>query len=70
LKYYKFSIVQQQMGLSDIREVLVFSRKPDTGIIDFCTAENIAVVWREGDSFQIFNIQTGGDDTFNPDGML
>ncbi|NMC62655.1 MAG: hypothetical protein GYA55_05735 [SAR324 cluster bacterium] len=70
LKYYKFSIVQQQMGISDIKEILVFSRKPDAGIIDFCTAENIAVIWREGDSFEIYNVQTGGDDSFNPDGLL
>lgn len=70
LKYYKFSIVKQQMGLSDISEILVFSRKPDTGIIDFCTAENIAVIWREDYSFQIFNIQTGGDDSFDPDVLL
>ena len=66
LKYYKFSIVQQQMNLSNIREVLVFSRKPDTGIIEFCTAENIVVIWRDGDSFQIFNVLTGGDENFNP----
>lgn len=70
LKYYKFSIVQQQMGISDIKEILVFSRKPDTGIINFCTAENIAVIWREGDSFEIFNVQTGGDESFDPDGLL
>ncbi len=70
LKYYKFSIVQQQMGISDIKEILVFSGKPDTGIIDFCTAENIAVIWREGDSFEIYNVQTGEDDTFDPDGLI
>lgn len=70
LKYYKFSIVQQQMGISDIKEILVFSKKPDTGIIDFCTAENMAVIWREGDSFEIYNVQTGRDDTFDPDGLL
>jgi len=69
LKYYKFSIVEQQMGLSDIREILVFSTKPDAGMIEFCTAENIAVIWREDYSFQIFNIQTGGDDSFDPDGL-
>ena len=67
LKYYKFSIVKQQMKLSNIREILVFSKKPDTGIIDFCTAENIAVIWREDDSFQIFNIKTGECDNFTPD---
>jgi hypothetical protein len=69
LKYYKFSVVQQQMELSDIKEILVFSRRPDMGIIDFCTAENIAVIWRDGGSFQIFNVETGGDDSFNPDGL-
>ena len=66
LKYYKFSIVQQQMEFSDIKEVLVFSRKPDTQIIDFCTAENIVVIWRDDDSFQIFNVSTGGDEDFIP----
>lgn len=70
LKYYKFSIVKQQMGLFDIREILVLSMKPDTGMIDFCTAENIAVIWREGDSFHIFNVQKDGDDNFVPDKLL
>jgi len=70
LKYYKFSILQQQMRLSNIREILVFSNKPDMGIINFCTAENIAVIWRNVDSFQIFNVKNGGDDKFNPDGLL
>jgi hypothetical protein len=58
------------MGLSDIREVLVFSKKPDTRLIEFCTSENIAVIWRDGNSFQIFTIQTGRDDGFDPDGLL
>lgn len=66
LKYYKFSIVEQQMGLSDIREILVFSRKPGSGMIDFCTAENVAVIWREGDSFQIFNVKIGENGNFAP----
>lgn len=70
LKYYKFSIVEQQMGLSDIREILVFSTKPGTGMIEFCTAENITVIWREEYSFKIFNIQTGKDESFDPDGLL
>lgn len=70
LKYYKFSIVQQQMGLSNIKEILVFSKKPDLGIINFCTAENIAVIWRDIDSFQIFNVKNGGGDNFNPDDLL
>lgn len=70
LKYYKFSIVQKQMGVSNIKEILVFSRKPNTGIIDFCTAENIVVLWREGDSFEVYNVQTRGDDVFDPDELL
>lgn len=70
LKYYKFSIVDQKMGLSDIREVLVFSRKPDIGIINFCASENIAVIWKEGNSFKIFNIHKNCDDNFVPDGLL
>jgi len=70
LKFYKFSIVEKQMGLSDIREILVFSIKPDARIIDFCSAENIAVIWRDGNSFQIFNIQAGRDNSFNPDELL
>jgi hypothetical protein len=70
LKFYKFSIVEKQMGLSDIREILVFSIKPAANIIDFCSAENIAVIWRDGNSFQIFNIQTSRDNSFNPDELL
>jgi len=70
LKYYRFSIVEKQMGLSDIREILVFSRKPDTRIIDFCTVENIVVIWKEEYSFQIFNFQTGQDEHFTPDSLL
>jgi hypothetical protein len=70
LKYYKFSIVEKQMRLSDIKEILVFSRKPDSGLIEFCTAENVAVIWRDGDSFQIFNINTRDDDNFSPERLL
>ena len=66
LKYYKFSIVEQQMGFSDIKEILVFSRKPSIGMINFCTAENVAVIWKEGDSFQIFNVETGENGDFTP----
>jgi len=70
LKYYKFSIVGQQLRASDIREILVFSRKPATGMIEFCTSENIAVIWKEGNSFQIFNIRTGKHDSFDPDALV
>jgi len=70
LKYYKFSIVEQEMSVSNIREILVFSRKPETQMIEFCTAENIAVIWRDGSSFYMFNVQEGGDDGFDPDSLL
>lgn len=70
LKYYKFSIAQQQKALTNIREVLVFSQKPDSEIIEFCKSENIAVIWREGGKFLIFNIDTGGVEDFIPNGFL
>jgi len=70
LKYYKFSIVKQKINLSSITEVLVFSMKPAVKIIDFCTTENITVVWREGNSFLLFNVWTGGADDFIPINLL
>ncbi len=70
LKYYKYSIVNRQMGYANIKEILVFSRKPNIGIIEFCSAENIFVIWRDGDTFQIFNGQTNTDNLFNPDNLL
>ena len=70
LKYYKYSIVQRQMGYANIKEVIVFSSKPDLGIIEFCLAENILVVWRDGNHFKIFNLHTSADESFNPDNLL
>lgn len=70
LKYYKFSIVHKQMGYSKIKEILVFSHKPDTGMIDFCSAENILVIWRERNRFQIFNMRKGTDEEFNPSNLF
>ncbi len=67
LKYYKFSIVNRQMGYTNIKEFLVFSIKPSIGIIEFCSAENINVMWRDGETFKVFNRQTGVDELFNPD---
>lgn len=67
LKYYKFSIVHKEMGYSKIKEVLVFSSKPNDGIIDFCSAENILVVWRDGNTFQAYNKRNNTDELFNPD---
>jgi hypothetical protein len=70
LKYYKYSIVNRQMGYTNIKEVIVFSSRPETGIIDFCSAENISVIWRVGDAFHIYNIRTNADEVFNPDNLL
>ncbi len=70
LKYYKFSIIQQQMKISNVKEALVFSRKPLNEIIEFCTAENIAVIWKDGESFNIFNAKTRKDESFNPNLFL
>lgn len=70
LKYYKFSIVHKEMGYSKIKELLVFSSKPDIGIIEFCSAENILVVWRDGEAFQIYNKENNTDEVFNPDNLM
>lgn len=70
LKYYKFSIVHKQMGYIKIKEMLVFSSKPDKGIIEFCLAENILVMWLTDDTFQIFNPKTNTSEVFNPDKLL
>lgn len=70
LKYYKFSIVGKQMGISNIKELLVFSGKPNIELIEFCTAENVAVIWKEGESFLISNVTTGKDEQFIPDRFL
>ena len=70
LKYYKYSIVNRQMGLTNINEVLVFSRKPNIEIIEFCSSENIIVIWRDGETFQCYDIQTQTDYLFNPDNPI
>lgn len=70
LKYYKFSIVHKEMGYTKINELLVFSSKPDNGIIEFCSAENILVVWRDGDNFQIYNTRNDAEEVFNPDNLM
>lgn len=70
LKYYKFSIVHKQMGYSKIKEALVFSSKPDNGIIEFCSAENILVIWRNINVFKIFNTNKNAVEVFNPLNLL
>lgn len=70
LKYYTFSIVHKEMGYTKMKELLVFSSKPDNGIIKFCLAENILVVWLSDGIFQIFNTQTDADEVFNPTNLF
>lgn len=70
LKYYKFSIVHKQMGYSKIKEVLVFSSKPDIGIIEFCSLENILVAWRVEEIFQIYSKRNNADEVLNPDNLI
>lgn len=70
LKYYKFSIVRGQMGYTNVKEFIVFSRRPSDGIIEFCTAENIYVMWRDGDAFRVFNRTTSAADLFDPDNFV
>lgn len=70
LKYYKFSIVHRQMGYGNIKEIIVFSSKPDNGITEFCSAENISVVWRNENVFQIYNAENTSCEVFNPDALI
>ena len=54
LKYYKFSIVHRQMGFENIREILVYSQKPNDSLIEFCLSENISIVWLEEGTFKVY----------------
>ena len=66
LKYYKFSIVNRQMEYEDIKEFLVYSQKPQVSLIEFCTAENIKVVWLEDGIFKIYDSVSNEDIDFEP----
>ena len=66
LKYYKFSIVNRQMEYEDIKEFLVYSQKPQFSLIEFCTAENIKVVWLEDGIFKIYDSVSNDDIDFEP----
>lgn len=66
LKYYKFSIVNKQMGYDDIKEFLVYSQKPQKSLIEFCTEENIKVVWLQDDVFKIYDTNTNESIDFDP----
>lgn len=70
LKFYKFSIVHKQMGYTNIKEIIVFSRQPAKEIIEFCLSENIFLVWKESGNFKIFNQETMRSEMFNPIDLL
>ena len=70
LKYYKHSIVHKQMGYSKIKEMLVFSHKPNDGIIEFCLVEGITVIWRVEEEFQLNNYESNTIEIFNPNKYL
>jgi len=65
LKYYKFSEVRRKMGFANIKEILVFSQKPHQVILEFCSAENTIVIWRDEN-----NIYSNIGEEFNPDDLL
>ncbi|MEX1002391.1 MAG: hypothetical protein WDZ35_09785 [Crocinitomicaceae bacterium] len=66
LKYYKFSIVNRQMEYEDIKEFLVYSQKPQVSLIEFCTIENIKVIWLQDGVFKIYDSNTNMDVDFEP----
>lgn len=66
LKYYKYSIVNRQMEYVDIKEFLVYSQKPQDSLIEFCSAENIKVVWLQDEVFKIYDTVSNEDVDFEP----
>lgn len=69
LKYYKYEVIEQH-PLYKIKEVIVFSNKPDDDIIKFFCAENINVVWLSNNEFIIFNPEKRKHEKFNPTELL
>jgi len=66
LKYYKFSIVHKQMGYGNIKEFLVYSQKPNDSLIEFCSSENISIIWLDGEIFKVYDNGTNTDIDFDP----
>lgn len=66
LKYYTFSIVNRQMNYENTKEFLVYSQKPQVSLIEFCTAENIKVVWLEEGIFKMYDSVSNEDIDFEP----
>lgn len=65
IKYYNFSIVREKMGLQNIHNYLVFSRKPSNLIIRFCNSESITVLWCIEDNFYYVD-ENNNEIIFNP----
>jgi len=66
LKYYNFSIVYQQMGITNRREFIVYSQQPNAALIAFCHSENIEVIWIEKGKFKIIARKTSKISDFDP----
>ena len=49
-----------------IKEFLVYSQKPQVSLIEFCTSENIKVVWLEEGIFKIYDSVSNEDIDFEP----
>jgi hypothetical protein len=56
LKFYNYSIVQNQMKLSEVKEILVFSRMPSRDIIEFCSSIDILVIWLDEELFKYYSL--------------
>lgn len=65
LKFYNYSIVQNQMKLSDVKEILAFSRMPSIDIIEFCSSIGILVIWLDEELFRYHSVHNQTK-KFNP----
>lgn len=66
LKYYDFSIVRKQMNITNSQEFIVYSKQPNSDLIEFCHFENIDVIWIERDKFKIMEKETYRIVDFDP----
>ena len=66
LKYYNYSIARNQMGLTRIQEIIVYSKKPNNEIIEFCNSIDILVVWLEGEKFKYHDLENNQIEDFHP----